>query len=429
MYFALRNTKLHFMRFKIIIAAALAYSVSFSVYGQNNIKAIFRESKPGFYQTSILKDDREVAERTEPARIRRSFSADLSGLEVPNKLDLYKNRQWHNTPISQGNTGTCWCFSSTSFLESEAYRISKAKVRLSEIYTVYWEYVEKARRYIQERGDSEFGEGSEANATTRIWKKYGVVPAETYTGLLNGRKYHNHENMFNEMESYLKGMKANSSWNEETAIATIKAIMNHYIGEPPSKITVNNREVTPNQYLTEILKLNPDDYVDILSYTQEPFWQQVEYKVPDNWWHSADYYNVPLDVYITTLKNAIRNGYTVSIGGDVSEPGFDRYTQCAVIPEFDIPSAYINDDARQFRFSNRTTTDDHGMHLVGFLEKDGKDWYLIKDSSAGSRNNDVNAKEFGYYFFSEDYVKLKMMDFMVHKDAVKDLLVKFIDIK
>jgi bleomycin hydrolase len=158
---------------------------------------------------------------------------------------------------------------------------------------------------------------------------------------------------------------------------------------------------------------------------QESFYKKVEYKVPDNWWHNADYHNVPLDVFMATLKNVIRQGYTVSIGGDVSEPGFDRVTQCAVVPDFDIPPSYINDDARQFRFSNSTTTDDHGMHLVGFLEKDGKDWYLIKDSGSGSRNNDLNAKEFGYYFFSEDYIKLKMMDFIVHKEVVKDLLGKF----
>ena len=64
------------------------------------------------------------------------------------------------------------------------------------------------------------------------------------------------------------------------------------------------------------------------------------------------------------------------------------------------------------------------MHLVGYLEKDDKDWYLIKDSRSSGRNNDSNEKEFGYLFFSEDYVKLKIMEFMVHKDAVKDLLDK-----
>jgi bleomycin hydrolase len=231
--------------------------------------------------------------------------------------------------------------------------------------------------------------------------------------------------MMNEMKSYLSSLKVNSSWDEETALATIKSIMNHYMGTPPSEITVNGKKITPVQYLQEVIKINPDDYVDILSYIQEPFYKKVEYSVPDNWWHSADYYNVPLDIFMSALKSVVRKGYTVSIGGDVSEPGFDRVSQCAVVPDFDIPSAYINDDARQFRFSNQTTTDDHGIHIVGYLEKDGKDWYLIKDSGSGSRNNDPNAPEFGYYFFFEDYVKLKMMDFMVHKDAVKDLLTKF----
>jgi bleomycin hydrolase len=201
--------------------------------------------------------------------------------------------------------------------------------------------------------------------------------------------------------------------------------MNHYMGEPPSEIIINGKAITPVQYLKEVIKINPGDYVDILSYMQEPFYKQVEYEVPDNWWHSAEYYNVPLEVFLSALKSAVRQGYTVSIGGDISEPGYDRTSQCAVIPDFDIPSLYINDDARQFRFSNQTTTDDHGMHLVGYLEKDNKDWYLIKDSGSGSRNNDPSAKEFGYLFFSEDYVRLKMMDFMVHKDAVRELLAKF----
>jgi bleomycin hydrolase len=115
----------------------------------------------------------------------------------------------------------------------------------------------------------------------------------------------------------------------------------------------------------------------------------------------------------------------VAIGGDVSEAGFDRATQVAMIPTFDIPDTYIDENARQFRFSNGTTTDDHGIHLVGYLEKEGHTWYLIKDSGSGSRNNDPNALEFGFYFFRDDYVKLKMMSFTVHRDAVKDILKKF----
>jgi bleomycin hydrolase len=391
---------------------------------QNKDKAVFIVPKPGFYQNSILKDDKDVSERLAPPTDRKIFIADLSGYQSPAKVDLYTNRQWHNPPVSQGNTNTCWCFSTTSFLESEAYRINKTKVKLSEMYTVYWEYVEKARRFVEKRGDSDFNEGSEANAVTLMWKKYGIIPESDYQGLLDGRKFHNHEPMIKEMKNYLESVKTRSAWDEEAVIATIRSIMKHYMGEPPSEITVAGKKMNPLQYLNEVLRINPDDYVDILSYKQEPFYQHVEYKVPDNWWHSTDYCNVPLNVFMDALKNSIHSGYTVSIGGDVSEPGFDRRTQCAIVPDFDIPSAYINDDARQFRFSNQTTTDDHGMHLVGSSVKDGKEWFLIKDSGSGSRNNDPDVPEFGYYFFSEDYVKLKMMDFTVHKDAVKDLLTK-----
>jgi bleomycin hydrolase len=412
-------------KFRLILVITISGWVFFvPAHSQNKDKAEFVIPKPGFYQNSILKDDRDVKDRLAPAVERRIFVADLSGNQFPAKVVLYTNKQWHNPPVSQGNTNTCWCFSTTSFLESEVYRISKQKVKLSEMFTVYWEYVEKARRFVEKRGDSDYNEGSEANAVTRMWKKYGIVPEADYSGLPDGRKFLNHEPMIKEMKNYLESVRARSEWDEEAVIATIKSIMKHYMGEPPSEITVAGEKMNPLQYLNEVLKINPDDYVDILSYEQEPFYKHVEYKVPDNWWHSADYCNVPLNVFMDALKKAIHNGYTVSIGGDVSEPGFDRQTQCAIVPDFDIPSAYINDDARQFRFSNQTTTDDHGMHLVGSTSKDGKEWFLIKDSGSGSRNNDPGAPEFGYYFFSEDYVKLKMMDFMVHRDAVKELMTK-----
>jgi bleomycin hydrolase len=414
------------MKLKILIGMSVnALMLFIPVAGQNKDKAIFTVPKPGFYQNSILKDDQEVKGKLTPVKENRELVVDQSGYQLPNKVELYKNSQWHNPPVSQGNTNTCWCFSTTSFLETEVYRINKTRIKLSEMFTVYWEYVEKTRRFIQERGNSAFEEGSEANAVTRMWKKYGIVPESDYSGLPVSRKFHNSEDMITEMKAYLQSLKAGSAWNEEAAITTIKSIMNHYMGEPPTEIMVEGKKISPLQYLHDVIRINPDDYVDILSYEQEPFYKHVEYKVPDNWWHSTDYYNVPLDVFMEALKKVVRSGYTASIGGDVSEPGFDRMTQCAIVPDFDIPAAFISDDARQFRFSNGTTTDDHGMHLVGYLEKDGKDWYLIKDSGSGSRNNNPDAAEFGYYFFSSDYVKLKMMDFMVHKDAVKDLLEKF----
>lgn len=385
---------------------------------QTKDKGIFVEKGKGFYN-EILKALGDLKDSSEsPAK--KSFKADPEGKDFPKSINEFKS-YWYNEPVSQGRTGTCWSFSTTSFLESEVFRQFNKKVKLSEVYTVYWEYLAKAERFIRERGNSEFGEGSEANAVTRIWKQYGIVPEDIYTGLLPGQKFHDHKKMFKEMDSYLKGLKEENVWNEEEALIQIKSILDKYLLEPPKKFQIGGVNYTPKEYLEKYLRLNLDDYVDILSYMQQPYYQQVEYEVEDNWWHNKDYYNVPLDEFMNALKNAIRNGYTMSIGGDVSEAGYLSKYDAAFIPTFDIPSEYIDENSRQFRFSNKTTTDDHGIHLAGYLERNGKDWYLIKDSAAGARDGN-NA---GYYFYQEDYIKLKMMDFMVHKDAVKELLSKF----
>jgi bleomycin hydrolase len=401
----------------LFIILTFSFLTSLLAQEKNN-KGIFVEKKDGYYQSEILKsiDDFNESEK----ETKNIFKLDFSEMDLPKSKDEFTSF-WFNEPVSQGRTGTCWSFSTTSFFESEVYRMHGKKVKLSEIHTAYWEYVEKAKRFIIERGNSAFAEGSEANAVTRIWKKYGVVPVEVYTGLMPGQKFHDHKAMFKEMKSYLMNIKATHAWNEGEAINVIKSILNHYLGEPPAEFYYESKKYTPKDFLNNYLQLKLDDYVDILSYMQKPYYEQVEYEVPDNWWHSDIYYNVPLNAFMDALKNAIRNGYTMTIGGDVSEAGYDSWNKVGVIPTFDIPSEYIDENARQFRFSNKTTTDDHGIHLVGYLEKDGSDWYLIKDSGSGSRN--IGDK--GFYFYHEDYVKLKIMDFMVHKDIVKNLLNKF----
>jgi bleomycin hydrolase len=402
-----------------LLTIIITFSLLTSLFAQDEKnRGVFVEEKDGFYKNEILKS---ITEFNEPKKEKKKeFKLDLYGMDLPKSKDEFTS-YWFNDPVSQGRTGTCWCFSTTSYFESEVYRLHQKKVKLSEMYTVYWEYVEKAKRFIKERGNSAFEEGSEANAVPRIWKMYGVVPAEAYSGLLPGQNFHDHKEMIKEMKSYLENIKATYAWNEEEVIKVIKSIMNHYMGEPPTEFALEEKKYSPKEYLNDYLKLKLDDYVDILSYMQKPYYQQVEYEVPDNWWHSDVYYNVPLDAYMDALKNAIRNGYTIALGGDVSEAGYDSWNKVGIIPTFDIPSEYIDENARQFRFSNSTTTDDHGIHLVGYKEKDGVDWYLIKDSGAGSRNTGDK----GFYYYHEDYVKLKIMDFMVHKDAVGNLLKKF----
>ncbi|MDC1106324.1 C1 family peptidase [Prolixibacteraceae bacterium] len=410
----------------LTLAGAVLVSVA-AAQTKDPAKVQIIEGGKGYYYETILKDISKVDDQLSEKEPYKRFVMDQSKMEIPNKVDLY-TKLWAFPPISQGNTGSCWCFSTVSMLESEIYRIQKKEVKLSEMYVVYWEYVLKATGFIEKRGNSLFAQGSEGNAVARVASTYGLVPEKEYTGKLNGRQFHTHKKMYGEMKAFLDGLKETNAWNKEEAIQTIKSIMNHYMGTPPTSFKVDGKEYTPMTFMKDYAKINPAEYVEILSYKQEPYWQKVEYTVPDNWWHSNDYYNIPLDDYMKIIRRVIDKGYTISIGGDVSEAGFLRETQCAIVPDFDIPTAYITEDARQFRFSNETTTDDHGMQMIGYIKDwkgDGFNWYLIKDSSSGSRNNDPNAKEFGYYFFREDYIKLKMMGFTVHKDAVKDILKKF----
>lgn len=385
---------------------------------QQKDRAVFVQPKNEFMDSMRAESDRF---KKKPVQPERAFRLDFAGISHPESVSDF-TRSWHNAPVSQGFSGMCWCFSTTSFFESEIYRLSRKEVKLSELYTVYWEYVEKARRYIEERGNSEFSEGSEANAVPRIWKQYGVVPATAYTGLLPGQKVHDHAALITEMRGYLTSLKHNNAWNTEAALATIRSILDHHLGRPPETIQVGGKTMTPVEYLANVLRLKLDDYVEMMSLLEKPYYQKVEYEVSDNWWHSKEYYNVPLDDFMAVLKKAIRNGYTLCIGGDTSEPGLEGHAGLAVVPSFDIPAAYIDEYARQFRFSNQTTGDDHGIHVVGYTEKDGFDWYLIKDSGAGSRNNSHP----GYYFYREDYVKLKMMGFTVHKDMATDVLKKVV---
>ncbi|MCX7908890.1 MAG: peptidase C1 [Ignavibacteria bacterium] len=407
------------MKVKFILVAIVAiFSSSLLTFSQQKHKGKFIEYKNEFWD-EIHKSTQEYWKK--PDKKKPRYIVDFEGLDLPKSKEEFKSF-WHNEPRPQGATGTCWSFSTTSFYESEVQRTSGKKVKLSEMYNVYWEYIEKARYFVQTRGESFFGEGSESNAIRRIWKKYGCVPLQVYEGKLEGQKFYDHSKMFEEMSNFLKKIKENNIWNEDFVIQTIKSILNKYMGEPPTKFSFEGKEYTPKSFLTDYLRLNMDDYIDFMSLMEKPYYKIVELEVPDNWWHDSSYYNVPLDDFMQIIKKSIQNGYTMVIGGDVSEPGIESHAEVAIVPTFDIPSEYIDENARQMRFTNNTTGDDHGIHIVGYkFDKNNKMWFLIKDSGSGS----FNGNNKGYYFYHEDYVKLKMLSVTVHKDAVKDTLGKF----
>jgi bleomycin hydrolase len=196
--------------------------------------------------------------------------------------------------------------------------------------------------------------------------------------------------------------------------------MDSTMGRPPEQVSWQGRGYTPKEFLNTVCQLDPTDYVSLISTSSIPFWTRGEYAVPDNWWHDASYLNVPLETWFDTLKSTVVEGGSLVIGGDVSEPGLWGLKDVAIVPTFDIPGDYIDQDSREFRFVNRSSTDDHLIHVVGTTRIGDHDWFLIKDSNRSSR---LGAHE-GYYFYREDYVRLKMLMYTVHKDRVADLIAK-----
>jgi hypothetical protein len=311
----------------ILSAAVLAQEAS-----SHKVKYVPKRPDPAFQE--MKERDRLAADerRAETQKIRdahaelakkreaeeRELRFDFTGVEKPTSPDVFQS-VFHFEPVRQYLTGTCWCFSTTSFLESELYRLTGKKIKLSEMHTVYYEFLEKARRYVAERGDSFFDEGSEGNAVLMIWRKYGAVPAADYKGELNPDGRYDHSEMTEEMKDYLAYVKEKNYWDEATVIASLRAIMDRHMGSPPERIVYDSKELTPKQFLDEVLGLDLDQYVALMSTLSQPFYEYGEYEVPGNWWHSAEYYNLPLEEFYEVIKYAIRNGYSVRLNGDVSE--------------------------------------------------------------------------------------------------------------
>ncbi len=349
----------------------------------------------------------------------RRLTLDFSKIERPRTAEEFTVLR-HLPPKRQWWTGNCWCYSTTSLMEAEVLRQSGREIKLSEMYTVYWEFVEKAREFVRTKGASLFDEGSESEALLLRWKQYGIVPEAAYTGLVDGATVFDQEPMMEEARAYLNTVKAGGHWEEAMVLAHVRSILDRHLGPPPAKVTADGREWTPREYLRDVLRVDPDDYVEFMSTLDAPFWTKAEFKVPDNYWHSAEYHNVPLDDWYAGLRQAVASGYSVAIGGDTSEVGLEGIEDVAIVPTFDIPGGSIDQSSRELRIANQTTGDDHGVHLVALKRLGDHDWFLVKDSGRGAQRGVP-----GYYFYRDDYIRLKMLTFVAHKDAVRELLARF----
>lgn len=317
----------------------------------------------------------------------------------------------HLPVISQGSTGTCWSFATTSFLEAEIIRKGLPETDLSELYFVNYAYKNKAKKYLMYQGNNNFGQGGQAHDVLDVIREYGMATYESFPGIKIDGRYRHHD-VVNELNQKVDSMNKMRKDFSPEEIESLDSVLKKHIGKTPKKIKMQMGKLKPVE-ITENLKINIDDYVELSSYSHHPFYKPFVLEVPDNWAHGS-FYNLPIDELMQVMYNSINNGYTVAWDGDTSEKTFTHKKGKADLPPKQIGK--VDQDLRQETFLNRQTTDDHLMHLVG-LSKDseGRNCFYTKNSW-GAESNVYG----GYLHMTDDYVQLKTIAILVHKDAIPE---------
>jgi bleomycin hydrolase len=325
------------------------------------------------------------------------------------------------TPVvSQGSTGTCWSFSTTSFLEAEILRTTGKAIDLSEYYNVRNTYPKKAWNYIMRQGHAQFGEGGLNHDVIRSARNFGIVPQSAYPGW-TGEGTPTHAKMVEELDALVKAnsnpeKKPDPQWRDK-----VNEILDRYMGKNPESFSYEGKTYTPQSFL-KMTGLKLDDYVEFTSFTDHPFYETYILDIPDNFAYGT-YYNVPLDELVKIVDGALDKGFTVAIDADVSEKTFSARNGIAVIPENEAdaaaimteikPEKKVSQEFRQQEFENFDTTDDHLMHIVGKVkDQKGNVYYKVKNSWGQALANS------GFVYMSVPYFRLKAVGIMVNKNAL-----------
>ena len=348
---------------------------------------------------------------------------------------------------NQYRSGTCWCYSALSFVESEIIRQKGIEVDLSEMFVVNHAYFDRAVKYIRLDGKLGFSAGSSFGDVFEVIKSYGIVPQDVYSGMNYGTELPVQGELDAVLEGFVKALVTNPNRKLTPAWKpAFQGILDAYLGEIPATFKAEEKAFNPLTY-RDYLGINTDDYINLTSFTHHPFYEPFIIEVCDNWrWGSA--YNLPIEEFMEVMYNAVENGYTIAWGADVSEKGFTR-SGIATVPDFEnkvtagsdqerwvgksetgkeesapAEEKVITQEMRQLAYDNKETTDDHGMHIYGLAkDQNGNPYFIVKNSWGKAGDYE------GIWYASDAYVRYKTLNIVVHKDALPKSIKKKLGIK
>ncbi len=348
---------------------------------------------------------------------------------------------------NQYRSGTCWCYSALSFVESEIIRQKGIEVDLSEMFVVNHAYFDRAVKYIRLDGKLGFSAGSSFGDVFEVIKSYGIVPQDVYSGMNYGTELPVQGELDAVLEGFVKALVTNPNRKLTPAWKpAFQGILDAYLGEIPATFKAEEKAFNPLTY-RDYLGINTDDYINLTSFTHHPFYEPFIIEVCDNWrWGSA--YNLPIEELMEVMYNAVENGYTIAWGADVSEKGFTR-SGIATVPDFEnkvtagsdqerwvgksetgkeesapAEEKVITQEMRQIAYDNKETTDDHGMHIYGLAkDQNGNPYFIVKNSWGKAGDYE------GIWYASDAYVRYKTLNIVVHKDALPKSIKKKLCIK
>jgi bleomycin hydrolase len=323
----------------------------------------------------------------------------------------------------QGETNTCWSFSTTSMIEAGEIRDARKDVDISELFTARNLFIEKAKRYILSNGTTLFEAGALSHDALFCIQKYGAIPNEFYrrekaVNFSDHSPVQMDEILKKYLDSVLKIKPIDPNW-----LAGFTKKHDAIAGTPPEKFSWEGKEYTPLTFESEVLKFNPEDYVTITSFTHHPFYKNFALEIPDNFLMAEPYLNVPLDELINIASQTVDKGYPLVVDMDVSNNGWNcrnsgyalfENSRFLKVPSADTAEMDYSQALRQQLFETLVTQDDHLIHIVGTAKsKKGKLFFILKDSFS-----EKYGPFKGYDYISVNYFGINALSITVPKKAL-----------